>query len=141
MGRKVGGFFVGFLVAMVVVILCQSLNLQLYPLPEGFDPSDTEALKAHVASQPTGAFFGVLASYFFGSLAGGATATRVAKDPRAGIAVGAALMIGGFSNLTRIPHPVWFAIVSTLIYLPSAWIGSALALKRLEEDAQKEAVV
>ena len=64
MARTVGGFFIGFLTTMVVVILCQSLNLMVYPLPEGLDPSNTEELAAHVANSPTGAFFGILASYF-----------------------------------------------------------------------------
>ena len=62
MGRTVGGFFAGFLTAMIVVILCQSLNLVLYPLPESLDPQDTEALAAHIANSPTGALLGVLAA-------------------------------------------------------------------------------
>ena len=138
MGRTVGGFFVGFLVAMVVVILCQNLNLVLYPLPEGLDPSNTEELAAHVAHSPTGALVGVLVSYFFGSFAGGASATRLSRNAQTGLAVGAALMLGGFSNLARIPHPIWFSILSTAIYLPSAWLGSQLALKRLQQDQLQE---
>ena len=52
MGRTVGGFFAGFLTAMIVVILCQSLNLVLYPLPEGLDPQDTDG-----ASHDSSPFF------------------------------------------------------------------------------------
>ena len=85
MGRTVGGFFAGFLTAMIVVILCQNLNFVLYPLPEGLDPQDTEALAAHIANSPTGALVGVLASYFFGSFAGGAVAARIGRDPRVGL--------------------------------------------------------
>ena len=135
MGRTVGGFFAGFLTAMIVVILCQNLNFVLYPLPEGLDPQDTEALAAHIANSPTGALVGVLASYFFGSFAGGAVASRIGRDPRVGLAIGIALLIGGLSNLARIPHPLWFQISSTLIYIPSAWMGATLAMRRLEQDA------
>lgn len=135
MGRTIGAFFAGFLMAMAVVILCQSLNLVLYPLPEGLDPQDTEALTLHIANSPTGALLGVLTSYFFGSFAGGAVATRIAKDQRAGIAIGVVLLLGGLSNLAKIPHPLWFEVSSTLIYLPSAWIGSQLAMRRLHQDS------
>ena len=135
MGRTVGGFFAGFLTAMIVVILCQSLNLVLYPLPASLDPQDTEALAAHIANSPTGALLGVLASYFSGAFAGGAVATRLGRDPRVGLAIGLALLLGGLSNLARIPHPLWFQVSSTLIYIPSAWMGSTLAMRRLEQDA------
>ena len=120
---------------MIVVILCQSLNLVLYPLPESLDPQDTEALAAHIANSPTGALLGVLASYFFGAFAGGAVATRLARDPRAGLAIGLALLLGGLSNLARIPHPLWFQVSSTLVYIPSAWMGATMAMRRLEQDS------
>ena len=134
MGRTVGGFFAGFLTAMIVVILCQSLNLVLYPLPESLDPQDTEALAAHIANSPTGALLGVLASYFFGAFAGGAVAARLGRDPRVGLAIGLALLLGGLSNLAQIPHPLWFQVSSTLVYIPSAWMGAIMAMRRLEQD-------
>ena len=134
MGRTIGAFFAGFLMAMVVVIFCQSLNLVLYPLPEGLDPQDTEALAAHIANSPTGALLGVLASYFFGCFAGGAVATRIGRDARVGIAVGLVLLLGGLSNLAKIPHPLWFQISSTLLYIPSAWLGATLAMRRIEQE-------
>ena len=140
MARTVGGFFTGFLTVMVVVILCQNLNLMLYPLPEGLDPTNTEDLAAHVANSPTGAFLGILASYFFGCFAGGAVATRLGRDTRVGIAIGVALMLGGFSNLARIDHPTWFALTSSLLYVPSAWLGSQAAQKRLIQDAANRPV-
>mgnify|MGYP001378117178 CR=1 FL=1 len=136
--RTVGGFFIGFLTTMVVVILCQSLNLMVYPLPEGLDPSNTEELAAHVANSPTGAFLGILASYFFGCFAGGAVATRISQKPAIGLSIGVALMLGGFSNLSRIDHPIWFALASTALYIPSAWLGSQAARKRLAQDAENQ---
>ena len=135
MGRTVGGFFAGFLMAMVVVIFCQSLNLVLYPLPEGLDPQDTEALAAHIANSSTGALLGVLASYFFGAFAGGAVAARIGQDSRVGVSIGLALLLAGLSNLANIPHPLWFQVSSTLIYIPSAWMGATMAMRRLEQDA------
>ena len=139
MARTVGGFFTGFLTAMVVVILCQSLNFVLYPLPEGLDPSNTEELAAHVANSPTGWFLGILASYFFGCFSGGAVATKISREPMAGICIGGVLMLGGFSNLARIEHPMWFALASSTLCIPSAWLGSQAAKKRLLQDAAKKA--
>jgi hypothetical protein len=134
MVRSIAAFFVGMIMAVVMIIICQTINMGIYPLPEGLSPENPEALAAYVANAPVGAMVGVLFSYFFGSFAGGAVATRLAKNSTAGLCVGGALMLAGFKNLADIPHPLWFAIASTLIYLPTAWLGSRLAMGRIKSD-------
>ena len=34
--RSLAAFFVGMILAMVMLIICQSINLGFYPLPEGY---------------------------------------------------------------------------------------------------------
>jgi len=125
------------ILAMVMLIICQSINLGFYPLPEGIGPENREALAEHIKNAPTGFLVGVLMSYIFGSFAGAAVATRIAGHTTAGICVGGALMLAGFKTLSNIPHPLWFAVSSTLIYLPTAWLGSRLAERRIVSDKEK----
>ena len=139
MARSLAAFFVGMILAMVMLIICQSINLGFYPLPEGIGPEDTEALASHIKNAPNSFLIGVLLSYVCGSFAGGAVATRIAGHTTAGICVGGALMLAGFKTLSNIPHPLWFAMSSTLIYLPTAWLGSRLAMRRIESQTNPNA--
>jgi hypothetical protein len=36
-------------------------------------------------------------------------------------------MAAGIFNLVAIPHPLWFAILSVLVFLPAAYAGGLLA--------------
>ena len=65
-------------------------------------------------------------------------ATRISQKPAIGVAIGVALMLGGFSNLSRIDQFTWFALASTVLYIPSAWLGSQAARKRLAQDAENQ---
>ena len=51
-------------------------------------------------------------------LADPADMARVLRDAPAGL-----LTLAGFANLAAIPHPAWFAFVSTVTYLPCALLG------------------
>lgn len=37
--------------------------------------------------------------------------------------VGAAFTLAGFANLASLPHPLWFAVLSTVTYVPAALAG------------------
>ena len=110
MARSLLGVLAGFAVAVVVIIVVESIGLKLYPLPAGVDPSDPEAIKAAMPSMPLGAFLFVLASWFLGAGAGAAVAQRLAKaTTRApGLTVGGLILVAALYNMWAIPHPVWF---------------------------------
>jgi hypothetical protein len=70
----------------------------------------------------------VLLAYATGAFGAGYVAAKTAKDQQMLMALiaGFILLIFGVVNLMEIPHPLWFAIASLILYLPIAWLGSKL---------------
>ena len=110
MGRSLLGVLAGAVVAVVMIMIVESIGMFLYPLPAGVDPTDSAALAAAVPSLPLGAFLFVLASWVLGAGAGALVALRVARGPARwpGLAVGCLVLLGAAYNIMVIPHPTWF---------------------------------
>ena len=58
-------------------------------------------------------------------MAAGATVGRLAHDghTRLGVVAGVVLPLAGFIHLAPIPHPVLFAVQTTVPYIPGAVLG------------------
>jgi hypothetical protein len=134
--KSLGAVIAGLVTGAIVIFAVEQLSGRLFPPPAGLDFHDREAVRAFIAAMPLGAFALILGSYAFGSATGGAVATLIGsrQRPRAALIVGALLTVGGILNLLELPHPLWFAIVSTLVYVPCAWVGFVL-LKRAPATA------
>lgn len=122
---------VGTVVAGVVIALVQALGHQVYPAATPADMKDPEALAALVASMPAGALWFVVAAYAAGSFVGGAAAAYIGRSfpMRLALVVGVLLLILGIINLVSIPHPLWFSVVSLLVFLPAAWLGGKVGAR------------
>ena len=72
------------------------------------------------AGIPTSALLLVLAGMICGALLGGWLVGRMARRNAFSIAavVGTLLTIAHFVNLSQIPHPLWFAVMGTVAFLP-----------------------
>ncbi len=118
----------GLIAAGVVVYVMQMLNTMVYPAPD-IDPADMEAVKAHIAQLPVGAFLLIILARALGSLVGGFIAGIIYPDKKVTFAliVGAILMSFGLINLVIVPHPVWFWFACMAVYLPAAWAGGKMA--------------
>jgi hypothetical protein len=116
---------------MAIIFVIEGLSSRMYPPPPALNLRDSVAIRAWIKSLPIGAFLLVLAAYACGSLAGGAIATLVSgrRKLRVGLTVGLILTVAGVLNLLDVPHPAWFALVSTATYLPFAFVGSRLLIK------------
>ncbi len=123
--RRVSAVAAGLFVAVLIIMAVQALSGLLYPAPPGLDLTDREAFAAYARQLPIGALLIVELSYLLGSLAAGATVAWVARDShtRLAMAAGVVLTLAGFTNLAAIPHPVWFAVLTTVTYIPCAWLG------------------
>ena len=132
MGRRIGAVVAGLLGSVVLIMAVQAVGTWLYPPPPGTDFSDPEALAALMAQIPLGALLMVELSYVAGSLAGGVIVRLVSADRATVLAavVGGMLTLAGFANLAAIPHPLWFAVLSTITYVPCTVLGAA-AVARL----------
>jgi hypothetical protein len=129
MGRRILAAVAGLVAGTVAIMLVETLGHRLYPMPADLDPKDPAALGRWMAGMPVWAWLVVLAAYAAGSVVGGAVARRLAPGRPLGPAlwVGIVLTLLGFVNLATLPgQPLWFAIASTLCYVPCAWLGARL---------------
>jgi len=117
----------GVVVAFVLIMAIEILGSTLFPPPAGVDVMDEASLSAALeAGQiPLGAMLFVLLAYLVGSFAGGGVAARIARRNPMGhaLVVGGILLVMGIGNLVSIPHPLWMAIATLVIFLPAAWLG------------------
>lgn len=106
----------GMVVAVTVVSMCDLLAGTLHPVPEGFDLTNAEQVRAHAASAPTGALLVVALGWLLGPFAGGLVAARVAERSRALAAwvIAGLLFAATLANLVAIPHPLWMSLVAVL---------------------------
>ena len=131
MGRRIAAVVAGLAGSVVLIMAVQAVGTWLYPPPPGVDLADPDALAALVAEMPLGALLMVEASYAVGSLGGGAVVRLAAPErtTRLALVVGGLLTLAGFANLAAIPHPLWFAALSTATYAPCAVLGGAAAAR------------
>lgn len=119
----------GLIAGGIATYIVEAFSAKYYPLPEGIDPGNIEAMKAHIASLPIGAYLFIILAWAMGSLAGGFVAGIIVKEKATlyALIVGAILMSFGLINLIMVPHPVWFWFAGMSVYLPFAWMGGKLA--------------
>jgi len=133
--RSILAVLAGFVAACVVMMIIESVNGHiLYPelgkMAEGV--TDREAIRAMLASAPIGAFLVVLLGWVLGSLLGGLVAAWIGWNAPVGhaLVLGGFLTLAGIANNLMIPPPLWFWIVSLLVFLPAACFGARLAPRK-----------
>lgn len=125
MARNVISIITGLVVGLIVVAGIQMINYGLFPLPPGLDPGDREGMLEHIKGLPTLAYIILLVSHLAGSFMASITACKIATNQFLKIALGLGIffMIMGIINMIRIPHPMWFMILDSCIYVPAAYLG------------------
>ena len=128
MVRRITGVVVGLIAGGLGVFLIEGISSFMYPAPPGFDWQDREAVRQFVVALPAGAFLIVLAAHGIGTFLAGFTCAAIVQERwLAGpIIIAALLLLGGISNLLMIPHPIWFATVDVLLYIPAALAGGRI---------------
>ena len=121
-GAVIGGLIVGVLCIAAI----QTLNYNLFPPAEKLDPNEPEHLVIIMKQMPIWAFLMIELSYVVGSLATGALVAKLASSRHITLALGCGVIftLAGFANLAMVPHPLWFAMMTSLSYVPSAWMGA-----------------
>ncbi len=121
--------------AVMAGMLLQALGEKcihiVYPPPPGINFTDKAAIAAYAAQTPTVVFVLILINYMVCALLSGVIATLVSgrKSVMPALIAGAIITLGGIFNVMMIPHPMWFAILSVLVYIPSAWLGYKLSMR------------
>jgi len=121
------GVVAGSVFNMAVIVV----SWALYPLPEGTNTSDTEAMKPYIQSLPTTAFLIVLVAHAGGALVGGLIAALIGKRAPLllGAIVGAFFLLGGIMNAMSLPAPLWFVVVDLVAYIPCGILGARLVAR------------
>lgn len=113
----------GILAGGLVIGLAEMVSP--YEPPVGTNINDAEKIGEWIKTLPASAFMFLLLSYFLGAAVGGWVANRLASTThyRPALLVGFGLFVAGLLNVLAIPHPLWFSLVSSVIYFAGAWIG------------------
>ena len=129
--RSILGIVLGIVLAMVVIFAIQGVGMLVYTPPAGMDWQDRQAMAAHIANMSPGQFAFLLASYALGTLAGAWLVATVARRRPVlhGLVLGGFFLLGNIVNLSSLPHPLWFVVVTTLLFLPLAVAGARLAAR------------
>jgi len=111
------------------VMFVEAISAYLYPLPQDLDINDREAMSAHFASLPAGAFAMVLVAHATGSFLGGVVCALIARRKAydKALIIGLLLMVAGILTLIAMPHPLWFALADVVLYVPFAFLGCFVA--------------
>lgn len=123
----------GILATSIVVGLVQQLGHYLYPLPEGADPNNPEAIKEYVENAPFMAIFFVILSYAAAAFVGGFVATFIAGDRKKiyAICIGILFLATSIYMMTIIPSPIWFWILGILSWslVLAGWKMATITIK------------
>ena len=127
--RRIGAFFAGVIVAFVIVQIAEFGVHAMNPFPPGTNTKDFAEIKKYVAALPVSAMVLVLSGWLVGTFAGTFTASRIARSPIPGYILTGLLLGAGIVNSILIPQPVWFSIVSYIIYLVAGFAGTRLGAR------------
>jgi hypothetical protein len=128
MKRRVLGVILGSVAAFAAVFAVEGISLLVYPLPKELKPDDMNALRQYIQTLPLGAFLFVLAAHAIGPMLGAFVCALIVKERwiTGSLIIGITFLIWGIINLFSIPHPVWFAVIDVLAYIPFALLGGWL---------------
>ncbi len=133
------GYYLRLIVAIVAGILAgsifngavSSLNLMLYPLPEGVEWTDVEALERYLANLPVMAYVLILIAHFGQSFVGSLVAAIIGKsfEMYVAIVIGTFSLIGGITNMISLPLPAWMW-VEVPLYIIAAYAAAKLVMSQ-----------
>ncbi len=131
--RKVLGALAGIATAVLTVMLMEWLSHIIYPLPDGIDLSNSEALTTYVAAAPLGALLLVLAGYLIATFDGTLVACLIGSGPPYiyALLIAVLMLAGTASNLIIIPHPTWFSISAVVGIIGAAWLAMKVTPSRV----------
>jgi hypothetical protein len=127
--RSILAVVAGLIVSMIVTSAIQRISVWMYPLPEGTDLNDMEALSKLLPTMPFGAHLLILFSWELGAFVGGAVAALIAGRAHcahAGFIGGLVLAFTIAIFFMLRGHPEWMIILGLLLPLPVSLLAGKL---------------
>lgn len=122
----------GTMTGMILQVMGEKMIHSIYPVPEGTRLDNKEEVAAYITTLPVSAFLLLLLNYAVCTMIAGVVATLITPDNarRPAIVVGSIITLGGMFNIALMPfQPLWVSVLSLLLFIPSAILGHALAVK------------
>jgi hypothetical protein len=118
----------GVVLAVLVVVLFDTLVGMLYPLPPGTDMNDEESMRKAVAAMPRSAFVVLLIGWIVAAGAGAYLAARLATQnvTEHGMIVAGFVLLATVANLAAIPHPTWLWPAAIALIPAAGWLATRL---------------
>lgn len=125
--RKLGGVIAGAVVALLLIVVLETVIRYVFP-PPPLDYDDPAVRRMLALNAPAASLLSVVVAYAFAAVAGAWTAVRVARDgPWPAWAVGGLLLLLTVLNVAALPHPLWFTLLALAAIALSAWSAGQLA--------------
>ena len=123
--RKLWPVLAGLLTAFLVMMIFEFVNSYFFPLPEGLDMTDTEAVHAFTATLPWTAYILVLLGWIVGAFKAGCVATYLSKEYayRLSFITGIILTLLGLVNNLAIGSPILFNVISLPMFIIFTYLG------------------
>lgn len=123
--KKLWPVVAGLLTAFIIMMVFEYANSFLYPLPEGLDVMDRDAVVAFTNSLPWTAYILVLLGWAFGSFKAGCVTTYLAREHtyRLSLVVGVILTLLGVVNNLMIGHHYLFSVVGLPVFIVGTYLG------------------
>jgi len=122
---KIAAIGLGIISSILIMHIMQFINIALYPVEDTVMDFDPFVYADFVMNNPVfliGIFFSNLTGSFFGGAV--ARLTHPTVTILSAGWVGLVLMVLDLYNLLSVDYPLWFWLLSLIIYVPAAWLGA-----------------
>ena len=128
MGRKILAIVTAMVAAVGIIWIAYMIATIFPPMPPvNLEYAREGDMAAYMRTYPTLAFVAVAVGYAIAAFAGGFIATKMGRRWSQGatlaLVVGALLSAGSLATATVWPQPIWFVIVSLVIFVPLSLVS------------------
>lgn len=128
--RNILAAIFGFVIGSVVNFGLVTIGMSVFPLPEGTDTSNMEALREAMKVMTPVNFIFPFVAHALGTFIGAFVAAKIAASHpmKFAIGIGVAFLLGGIAMILNCGGPMWFIASDLLLaYIPTAFLGGFLA--------------
>ena len=126
--RNILAVILGLVIGNIAIMGLHYLSMLAYPLANGVEMSDIDAIASYIKTAPLGSLILVMVAHLGGTFIAGISVALVSDSIKAIYIVGVFFTLAGIYNLYVLPHPIWFNI-EAILYFPAAMYGYKLIEK------------
>jgi hypothetical protein len=126
--RTLSAFVLALVASLGLIIGVEILSNVVHPFPSDFKGTQEE-ICIHVEKYPNWILAGVVVAWGFTAAAGTWISQRIG-NVYSSTALGILLIAGVALNISMLPYPIWFKVISVIAIPVAAVYGARLALQR-----------